>query len=89
MFMPVWAYTLAVADWREIAAPADGAYDPAWSPDGRWVAYAARTGRATTTGGDRRRAFQEDAALHCGRSDELLLQHARLASTVVEFEIAG
>ena len=43
----VWSYSLADAQWSEVAAPPDGAYDPAWSPDGRLLAYAARTGTAT------------------------------------------
>ena len=43
----IWSLDLAGGTWNEVAAPADGAYDPAWAPDGLQVAYAARSGRQT------------------------------------------
>ncbi|HUS16914.1 MAG TPA: hypothetical protein VM536_18100 [Chloroflexia bacterium] len=43
----VWRLDLESSTWSEVAAPADGAYDGTWSPDGVLVAYAARSGRAT------------------------------------------
>src|SRR5205085_5209090 len=43
----VWGLSLDTGMWNEVAAPAEGAYDPDWSADGNWVAYAARTGKQT------------------------------------------
>ena len=43
----IWNLNLGSGQWNEVAAPPDGSYDPAWSPDSARVAYAARTGRST------------------------------------------
>jgi TolB protein len=40
----IWTYGLAAGPWRELTETAEGAYDPAWSPDGTRIAYAARAG---------------------------------------------
>jgi TolB protein len=43
----VWRLDRDSGVWTEVAAPPDGAYDPAPSLDGKWVVYAGRTGKAT------------------------------------------
>jgi TolB protein len=43
----IYLVNLASGAYRALTSHAAGAYDPAWSPDGRWVAYAARQGNGT------------------------------------------
>ena len=38
----IWAVTLPNGPWKQLTEHADGAYDPAISPDGRRIAYVAR-----------------------------------------------
>lgn len=40
----VMTYTLPNGPWRQVTDAADGAYDPAWSPDGARLAYTVRAG---------------------------------------------
>jgi TolB protein len=45
----VFLLDLATGKYRVLTSEANGAYDPAWSPDGQWLTYAARqaTGKET------------------------------------------
>jgi TolB protein len=39
----IWSYTLPSGPLRQLTETPEGAYDPAWSPDGARIAYAARS----------------------------------------------
>jgi Tol biopolymer transport system component len=43
----IWSYNISTGTWIALTNAKDGAYDPAWSPDGQWIAFAMRTGTAT------------------------------------------
>lgn len=40
----IWVLTFESGKWIELTDTPDGAYDPAWSPDGQWVAFTMREG---------------------------------------------
>ena len=40
----IWTYTLPNGATRQLTTAPDGAYDPDWSPDGKRIAYAVRSG---------------------------------------------
>jgi TolB protein len=40
----IWTYTLPNGTPRQLTTAQDGAYDPDWSPDGKQIAYAVRSG---------------------------------------------
>lgn len=42
----IWVLTLEEGRWLDYTSARDGAYDPAWSPDGEWIAFAQREGTA-------------------------------------------
>jgi TolB protein len=75
----IQVYNLSTRQWRNITSHPEGAYDPAWSPDGRWIAYVVRergrhdinvmradgteSVRVTDTGANRAPAWSPDGQL--------------------------
>lgn len=42
----IWVLNFESGKWTELTNSNDGAYDPAWSPDGEWIAFTMREGTA-------------------------------------------
>lgn len=45
----VFLVNIGSGAYRALTSEANGAYDPAWSPDGQWLTYAARQAKGTET----------------------------------------
>ncbi len=43
----IWVYNTTTGRWLALTDAKEGAYDPTWSPDGQWIAFAMREGGKT------------------------------------------
>jgi Tol biopolymer transport system component len=43
----IWVFNINTDTWTALTNSAEGAYDPAWSPDGQWIVFAMREGGKT------------------------------------------